>query len=489
MPSLILKAWIAFALIVSTFQVSAIEVLLRNAQFYAPEKGPYIETNALIVGSSVSYKPTSNGMFAGQVEVTMLIKQADQGVVIADKYILNTVEITDTNKVTVGIVDKKRYVLPNGSYVLEATFIDLVSGKQQIVTEPLIIDFNYNNVEISNIDLIDEYGKAQGEEQALYVRGNTFMTPYVVNFYPDIVDKLTFYAEVYNTESVTGGDQLLLTYAIKKHQEAGIPYGHFSQKKSKSDQVIALFNSFDISNLPSGNYDLVIEVRNRDNVLLAEKKMFFQRSKVLYTYNPDNIDSVNVNGTFAEQFSINEIKYQLQSMNPIASVNEARIFNKYRNSEDTVLLRKLFYNFWLARNDVDPYGAWEKYNREVQKVNYEFGTNLNYGFETDRGRIYLGYGQPSQVIDMPREPGAFPYQIWHYYGNVATRSNVKFVFYAPDLVTNSYELIHSTAQNEIINEDWERIVYKTFTGGNTPTDGNRDIQDHFGGRTSERFDE
>lgn len=468
-------------------QVSAIEVLLRNAQFYAPSNGPYVESNILIIGSSIDYEPTGNGKYAGAVEVTLLFKQGE-AIVKADKYILNTVEIADTANVGVGIVDKKRYVLPNGAYVLEATFTDLNNYKTQTITEPLLVDFNYNAVQVSSLDLVDTYEKSDNEAD-LYVRSGLYMTPYVINFYPDFVDRLSFYTEIYNTATYADGGQILVTYSIKKHDKEGIPYGHFRQKKMKAEEVNAFLGEFDISNLPSGNYNLVLEVRNRENQMLAEKTMFFQRSKLSILQNPENLDAVNTSGTFAEQFNLEELRYQLRSMLPIATVAEAKTFNSHKKSEDVDLLRKLFYNFWVSRNDLNPYGAWEKYDAEVKKINYQFGTNLNYGFETDRGRIYLTYGAPSQIIDMPREPGAYPYQIWHYYGNIGMQSNVKFVFYAPDLVTNNYELIHSTARNELVNQQWERQVYKTFTGGNTPTDQNDPMNDHFGGRSSERFDE
>ena len=39
----------------STGGVQAIEVQLRHCRFYAPEIGPYVETDLLVIGNSIKY--------------------------------------------------------------------------------------------------------------------------------------------------------------------------------------------------------------------------------------------------------------------------------------------------------------------------------------------------------------------------------------------------------------------------------------------------
>lgn len=465
---------------------SAIEVLVRNAQYYAPTKGPYVESNILILGSSVAYAPNDHGSYNGSVEVTILFKQANGEVAAIDKYALNTIDVLDTANVNIGIVDKKRFLLKNGSYIMEATFTDLISGDQQSMSEAITIDFKYDTLQISDIDLVEEY-ETSSDDKSLYVRSGLYMTPYVINFYPDNVNKLSFYMELYNGDVTTNNTNMLVTYSIKKTGQNDIPYGHYHYKKVVAEPVNAFFGEFDISMLPSGNYDLVVEVRDRENQIIGEKKMFFQRSKLLAQYEPNDVEDVVTTGTFAEQFNIEELKYQLRSVNAIATVQEAQSIKGLLKSDDEALLERFFLNFWMTRNDVDPQKAWQEYADKVKQVNFEFGSNLNYGFETDRGRIYLKYGAPNQLYDMPREPGAYPYQIWHYYNKTGQRSNVRFVFYNPDLISNDYELIHSTTPGEIYNEQWESLIYGTFSGGNTPTDRGFDSDQIFGGRARELF--
>ncbi len=87
------------------------------------------------------------------------------------------------------------------------------------------------------------------------------------------------------------------------------------------------------------------------------------------------------------------------------------------------------------------------------------------------------------MIDRPNEPSAYPYQIWQYY-RIGQRSNIRFIFYNPDLVTNDYPLLHSEMQGELQNYRWEHDLHKRdspFNNIDDPGDGNTI---HYGGNSS-----
>ncbi len=468
----------------------AIEVQLRHCRFYAPEIGPYVETDLLVIGNSIKYIPTANGQYRGSVEVTLVYKQGGE-IKAFDKYVLHTVDIADTSKISVGIVDKQRFVLPNGNYKLEATFKDLNSGNEKQLTEDLVISHDQEKLQLSDISLVDEYEPSNDEANS-YVKSGIFMSPYVVNFYHNDVNRLPFYAELYNPGVVPNDEGLLATYAIHKQGKTKPEDKLIITKKLKAQPVVPLFAEFDIAGLVSGNYELFVEVRNRNNEVVASRTAFFQRMKFFAPVAIDSIAKLDIEGTFAELFTQEELVYQLRSMLPMATVAEAGAIKKTIKNGDLTTMQRVFLNFWLARNDVDPLSAWTLHADVIKAVNYEFGTNSIYGFDTDRGRVYLQYGPPNQRQVANREPGTLPYEVWHYYDKVdalgVRQGNVKFIFYAPDLVTNHYVLLHSTAVNEMRNDQWQQVIQNNFTGGNSPVNQNNS-QDHFGGRSKERFDE
>ncbi|MFQ5334844.1 MAG: GWxTD domain-containing protein, partial [Flavobacteriales bacterium] len=147
--------------------------------------------------------------------------------------------------------------------------------------------------------------------------------------------------------------------------------------------------------------------------------------------------------------------------------------------------QKFFYSFWKMRNPADPEGQWLKYKRKLKEVNRFYKTQIKSGYETDRGRIYLRYGPPNTIVSREHEPSSYPYEIWHYYNTNDGQSNVKFVFYDPDLTTNDYQLLHSTAIGEIKDYRWHLRLQMR----NTP-ENNLDIgtgQDHWGSEAQDLF--
>ncbi|MDX2001856.1 MAG: GWxTD domain-containing protein [Chitinophagales bacterium] len=472
----------------ATQPIWALEAAMANKAFQVPGLGAYVETNLLVVGNSVKYVVQPSGKYQGEVEVTVLFKNGE-AIANYDKYRLKTVELTDSINLSTGIIDLKRYKIPNGNYSIELNLIDLNSKETKQLTQTLSVDFSSDSLQLSDIALIDNY--VQANEQGLpmdgsnidkqYLKGNLFMTPYVIPFYPDNQNKLAFYTELYCPKD--SNDQLLASYSIQKANKQVV--GSYKvMKKISAGQVVPLFAEFDIANLSSGNYTLVVEIKDKTNQQLAQKTLFFQRSKPAPTPEQD-ISQMVTTGSFVEKMDLMTMKYQLKTILPIASIQENQLAKKLIKAEDLETMKKFYLHFWLAKDSLQPQKAWETYQAEVKIANEEFGTTINYGFETDRGRVYLQYGRPNQLRDFPRDAGSYPYQIWEYY-NIPRQSQVKFVFYNRDLATNEYELIHSTALNEMRNEQWQKLVQ----GGNrtlSPTDEGTDMPGQFGRNPTENY--
>jgi len=96
----------------------------------------------------------------------------------------------------------------------------------------------------------------------------------------------------------------------------------------------------------------------------------------------------------------------------------------------------------------------------ARAVDRTYASGFGYGFESDRGYIFMKYGKPSDVIRVEDDPSAPPYEIWSYNDFPKTRqSNVKFLFYNPSLATGQFVMLHSTAYGEVNNPQWERQLY------------------------------
>lgn len=483
-------------LVVLTTTANNVTAYLTYATFNVPAKGPYIETYLSVIGNSVTFVKNATGKYQGAVDITISFTQNGE-IKNAQKYTLNSPETDDTSKAYPNFIDQQRFTLANGTYNMDISIADKnkVLDKPFVTTMPITIDFPENKVTISDIQTLESYVKSTNP--SILTKSGFDLVPYVSTFYPENIHKLRFYAEIYNSKKIIGeGEKIVLNYFLESSEKKVKLNDYSAFSKQTANDVNILLSEFNIEKLPSGNYNLIVELRDKENKIQAERSYFIQRKNSQGQLSIEDLKSVNVTNTFVTSYtSVDTLSDYIRSLRPISSNSEIQYAANQLKGRNLELMQKLFYNFWKSRNELEPQLMWLEYYKEVMKVNKEFGTYSLKGYDTDRGRVYLQYGRPDQRTKMDVEPSAYPYEIWEYYslydrslsltypGN--KQSNKKFVFYNPDLVTNKYSLIHSTAQGEINNTRWELLIHKRDSPSTNMDDTK--APDHFGGNAGENF--
>ncbi|PKP46860.1 MAG: hypothetical protein CVT94_13355 [Bacteroidetes bacterium HGW-Bacteroidetes-11] len=444
----------------------SLEAFLSHSTFSIPGEGPYLETYLQVQGNSLTYTQNSAGKFQGSIQVTLIIRK-DTAIIDFRKYELFSPELNDTTSILPNFIDQQRFALPNGSYTIDLTISDInKTSKPVIVSIPLEIAVPEDAISISGIQMIETFSKTT--EQNLLSKSGYDLVPYVDNFFPTDKSKLTFYAEIYNPLPVSDDlDKFLISGHIESFESKKMLNDYVRIKREESRQVIALFSEFDITNLPSGNYNLVVTVRNKKNEVIAQNTAFFQRFNANISNMATDLTSVDISSSFVLRYTnMDTLRESIKSLRPIATQMEQIFINSQLMSSDIHSLQQFLYNFWLTRNEVDPSGAWDKYRIEVIKVNNSYSTQVKKGYDTDMGRVYLQYGPPNTITDVPFDAGgllndpSIPYQIWHYYTINNRERNKKFVFAASELKVKDYTLIHSDATGEIQNYNWQRELVR-----------------------------
>lgn len=123
------------------------------------------------------------------------------------------------------------------------------------------------------------------------------------------------------------------------------------------------------------------------------------------------------------------------------------------------MMKRFIYAFWVKRNASQPQNAFSDYWKQVLIANENFGTLINKGYDTDRGRVFLKYGMPNAISQRHNEPSAYPYEIWQYF-QLKSQTNVRFVFYNKDQISNDFTLLHSDLRGEINNRQWELFLFQ-----------------------------
>lgn len=470
-------------------QSEDMEVHLRNCQFYAPEQGTYVETYVMIPGEQLQYKQNAEGKYQATVSVTMLFEQ-DGKVKGVEKYNLNSLALDDSVFIQKGLLDLKRFLLEPGTYQFEATFKDVHQpGVTRSFTDSVTIaPLNKEGVAISGIQPLENFTKS--DENSIFQKMGYKMVPKVTSFYPESINKFHFYTEIYNSKETFGKERFLVSYHIENYRTNEVIPELGGYVKMKPAKVKSLLRTINIQNLPTGNYNLVIEVINQQQEMLSQQSFFFQRSNSQVKRDYASQQEQKLDNSFVSSFSKDELAYQLESTVPIASAKESNQIYSLVKTGDKERMQQFFLAFWQQKNPTNPYKEWREYSQQVKEVNKHFQTPIRHGFETDRGRVYLEYGPPNEIVSSPREPGGDPYEIWHY-NQVEREGIVKFVFHDQDLVSNNYRLIHSTADGEIENRNWKQEVYNSFPGDddNSNNELGTPGRDHFGRQADDFFDE
>lgn len=455
-----MKKILPAALILFLF-VSGIDTQAKNlwafltyATFNSPE-GPYIETYLSVAGNSVKFTKKENGMFQATVNILMTFKQENE-IKAFKKYELNSSEIADTLNTDLYFIDQQRFAIPNGTYEFE---IQLADKNKSVPAMPykqnITIDFPADKPSFSDIQLVKSFTRASA--QATLTKSGFDLVPYTYTFYPENENKMVFYSELYNTAKSIGQDQkFLLSYFIESFESNVKLTSYTRVKKEVAKDVNVLLTEISIDNLPSGNYNLVVEARNQQNELVASKKLFFQRMNPKAMVAISDLGSTEIGNTFAEKMThADSLREFINSTYPVATGLEKAFIRESLKKADLRTMQQFFYGFWMNRDQKNPEMAWNFYKEQVAKVQVNFGTPIKRGYQTDRGRVYLQYGPPNTRSTQYNEPSNYPYEIWQYYTLNNNQRNKKFVFYSPDMVTSDFILLHSDATGEIINNRWQ----------------------------------
>lgn len=220
--------------------------------------------------------------------------------------------------------------------------------------------------------------------------------------------------------------------------------------------------------LPSNVYYLRVSVKSKDlqTTYAADEDRF-------YVLNPELPPEGQIFLTEEERFLSSEwailkgdrLKLELELSSVLASQAEKATL---AGCTDERAQQRYLYRFWLIR-DPDPMThANERLDefRQMYQRAQKFYTSAMQkdGWKTDRGRVLLKYGKPTQIEQFIQTIDTKPYEIW-FFQNI--QGGTYFYFVDWQLLQN-HRLVHTTMIGEIRNENWFNEFAKAFSPNPTP---------------------
>jgi len=448
---LFMRWMFVFLVLLSKFSFG-IEVLFDHGVFMAPENKPYLETYMYFYGSDIGYSNVGDSSYQASVELTYILEQNGK-VVNFSKTLVKSPVTHDTLNAISDFIDQQRFFLEPGDYDLVIKLkdmnnpIDTGSSIQQITINP-----PGDRAFFSDIMLVDYFKPS--EKATVYTRQGREVYPRVSTFYPPQATDISYYCELYRTETALGKGvpYLISINLVNAETEKEVDNYGFS-KRYTSSEIEVIMHKMDISELRSGSYLLRFEARDRNNEVIAAKSVLLQR---LNHNDPpvSTLDSMDLSKTFVSEITpVDSLRNMVFCLRHQSDYAEQSFIDENWKEGKEVELRRFFYGFWQDRNPVDPKAEWMKYHALIKDVEKNYGSSRAHGCATDRGRIYLKYGKPNSMISITSEPQSYPYEIWHYY-KTPEKANAKFVFYDPTRVRDDYIILHSNVLGEHQDLQW-----------------------------------
>ena len=476
--------WVIASLVfVGIGRLQALDASISHHIYYSPGQ-PYVEVGFFFWGQSLSRLPQPDSTFVSAVEVVITFSDGDK-IVQFDKFTLNSPQ----SRSVLNFRDLKRYALPNGSYVMEIVMTDVNQVENKLIHKSALqVAFTTEGLQQSDICLLASVEKAAVEGPFTKNGLDLDLLPY--RFYGRNATSLVLYHEIYQADKIIG-EPFAVSFVIERLNGLQAEVVRTLHKRQEAAAVVPVVQLIDIVDLPSGNYRLTIEVKDRNRNLLSSRKTDFQRSNPQFDLQAlyKQVSDEQMGTSFVSNMDAAELKYSLLAIQPLLPQRDVEVVNLMLRYDSLRAQKIYLLSFWSKENTVNPKDAYDRYMEVARAVDQQFDSGFRYGFETDRGYVYLKYGRPNDIVRQENEPSAPPYEIWSYDEIKQTnQNNVRFVFYNPSLAADDYILLHSDVIGERNNPQWQLQLYRSAPGDH-PQDfiQGTDVMDNMGRRARQNF--
>ncbi|MBN1638927.1 MAG: GWxTD domain-containing protein [Ignavibacteriales bacterium] len=343
------------------------------------------------------------------------------------------------------------FVLQEGEYKFRLNTIDNLDNANQDTKEQIIkiISYNVGKPMISDIQIASNIIASSANTNSIFYKNTYEVIPNPFAFFSQNSPVLFFYCELYNLNLSNESEELVLKQTIVSNL-GNIKYSK-TKNISRQNHSIVEAGAIPMNKYGTGSYNFILSLFDSDNNFIHSV------SKRIYFINPDVIDTVELYSddmnVFSSEFGIytaEECDALFDASKYIASKQE---IDRYDELDSLNAKRNFLYMFWRMRDEdqsTPENRAKDEYLKRVEHANNNWTKFNRKGYKSDRGRVYLTYGEPDILDRYPNEADVKPYEIWRYN---SIEGGVVFVF--ADLTGfGSYDLIHSTKVGEIRDDNW-----------------------------------
>ena len=374
---------------------------------------------------------------------------------IINKHWIISNEINDTVNLDRSLIGLVGFVIDKGSYIVNVTGSDANDPlNKKMINEKISVDpFLNSNLALSDVQLSSNIMPNSENISSIFYKNTFEVTPLPASVGGEMQPVIFYYSELYNLMGEPSNSEMRLDEIIINSK------GQLVSSKSKKINKLAntrvevgLVKAY---KLPTDTYTLLLNlIDSVANYGVSSSKRFFVYNPSIVTTDTFQTTVSPVLSTTFGAMSEEEIDDLFDKSRYIATVPE---IEKYKAVSTEDAKREFIYAFWKDR-DENPSDErnenYLNYTKRVNESNAKYTALGKQGWKTDRGRVFILYGEPSEIERYPNQTDARPYEIWKY---ESIEGGVVFVF--GDLTGFSdYQLLHSTKRGELRDDYWQRRI-------------------------------
>ena len=408
---------------------------------------------AVEMNSSDMIMTFEDSVWIASSEITVLVEQSDR-IIAFRKILLSGPQTVDSVEAwSADHLHLERFSLSPGNYKISVNTDEHDLTYIEDIQVPIC-----GKPDVSDLMLVEAYAKVNLGEESKFSRSGFDLVPLLDNMIAPNANQARFYVELYNIDQVVGLDSLFLISFGFTGSNGRLSSSHTRYLRYKAAPVVPVFEVLPVDNAvpPEDGGLMKIEIRTREGNEIITMNYPISR------WTPS--DETKYKGVplseFASQWTdINLLYRHLEDHIPLASPSEQNtILGILKATDDIDMLKGFLEQFWIRKTPKNPYKGWRNYNYEVMVADSVFGgCRGGHGADTDQGYVYLKYGRPNSIVKRHHGTDYYPYEIWHYHHTLGL-SNKKFLFYAPHVVLECLEILHSNMPGEIRNDDWIELL-------------------------------
>ena len=437
-----------------TFSQSSFGFEFDYAQFGYDSLSNYLECYYSFSQRDMGVEQTDSMNYV-EAKLHITLQDTSTGEVAVDKdWLISHRVSSDSLQNNQSLIGELGFVLDAGIYKCEITGSDVLSpDNKRTITEYISINpFLSLPLSMSDIELASSMIQGSNKTQSIFYKNTYEVVPIPTATFSTIQPVLFYYVELYNIKKSNSNFYLLQNVLNSRGQVINQKSKPVNSKVNSRVEV----GSVMVYKLPTDSYTLVLSLIDSANNfgVTSAKRFFVYNPSVEYvdTFSTGNTKVVaGMFGTMSEE----ELDDFFNKSKYIASKQEK---DKYESLTEIGAKREFLTQFWDSRDDNPNDGKNQTLNlymKRVKESNEKFGAMSKKGWQTDRGRVYIVYGEPSEISRYPNQIQTKPYEIWKY-DNI--EGGVEFDF--GDITGFSdYILLNSTKRGELRDDNWQnRIV-------------------------------